>query len=223
MSEKVYGYTKSGEPINDEMIEHFVEEADKGYDVGQLKDLRRGRGRPPLGDAAKVVGSLRLDPVLRKEAELRADSEGVSVSELLRRALQDYLKAAKFSDVHRQHLIIPDTGTMRRSDGASPPRRFASTQRRLFFEIESGFTTAKSEFAQWLIQFSGVYRDLSDEFKKVMEVELASSRESAEKIVHRVQTKSTDQMVRMKAFLEEAEKLLRHLDDVGNSKSSRRR
>jgi predicted HicB family RNase H-like nuclease len=91
MSEKVYGYTKSGKPIDDEMIEQFVEEAEQGYDVGQLIERRRGRGRPPLGDAAKVVGSLRLDPALREEAEVRASAEGVSVSELVRRALREYL------------------------------------------------------------------------------------------------------------------------------------
>lgn len=95
MNEKVYGYTNSGQPINEEMIEQFVEGAEQGYDVGQLKDRRRGRGRPPLGDVAKIVGSLRLDPGLRKEAELRAKSEGVSVSELMRRALREYLHVSK--------------------------------------------------------------------------------------------------------------------------------
>ena len=212
MNEKVYGYKKSGEPINDEMIERFVEEADKGYDVDQLKNQPRGRGRPPLGDAAKVVGSLRLDPVLRKEAELRADSEGVSVSEILRRALQEYLHVAKLSDDLKLHQT-----SMKIFDETVPLRRLTSTQRRLFLEIESGFTSAKSEFAQWVSQFSGMYRDLSDDFKKVMEVELATKRESAEKLVQRVQTTSTNQMMRMKTFLEEAEKLLRHLDDVDNS------
>jgi hypothetical protein len=91
MTKKVYGYTKSGAPINDELIEKFVEEAEQGYENGQLQDRPRGRGRPPLGDAAKVVRSLRLDPTLRKEAESRASAEGVSVSELVRRALREYL------------------------------------------------------------------------------------------------------------------------------------
>lgn len=94
MSEKVYGYTKSGKPIDNELIEQFVEEAEQGYDVGQLMDRPRGRGRPPLGDAAKVVGSLRLDPSLREQAEVRANAEGVSVSELVRRALREYLQVS---------------------------------------------------------------------------------------------------------------------------------
>lgn len=91
MTKRVYGYKKTGEPITDGTIAAFVEEAERGYEPGQLKGARRGRGRPPLGDAAKVVGSLRLDVALRKEAEVRASSEGVSVSELVRRALREYL------------------------------------------------------------------------------------------------------------------------------------
>jgi hypothetical protein len=91
MNEKVYGYTKSGKPIDNEMIERFVGDAEQGYEDGQFTDRPRGRGRPPLGDAAKVVGSLRLEPALRQEAEARANAEGVSVSELVRRALREYL------------------------------------------------------------------------------------------------------------------------------------
>jgi hypothetical protein len=96
MSEKVYGYTKSGKPIDNEMIERFVGEAEQGYEDGQLTDRPRGRGRPPLGDAAKVVGSLRLEPALREEEEARANAEGVSVSELVRRALREYLHVSSF-------------------------------------------------------------------------------------------------------------------------------
>lgn len=91
MTQRVYGFKKSGEPITDETIDAFVQEAERGYEQGKLKGARRGRGRPPLGDAAKVVGSLRLDPALREEAEVRASAEGVSVSELVRRALREYL------------------------------------------------------------------------------------------------------------------------------------
>jgi hypothetical protein len=94
MTKRIYGYTTSGEPITDKTIEVLVDEAEHGYETGQLEGARRGRGRPPLGDAAKVVGSLRLDPALRKEAEVRANAEGVSISELVRRALQQYLHSA---------------------------------------------------------------------------------------------------------------------------------
>jgi len=68
MTKRVYGFKKTGEPITDETIAVFVEEAERGYEPGQLNGARRGRGRPPLGDAGKVVESLRLDLALRKNA-----------------------------------------------------------------------------------------------------------------------------------------------------------
>lgn len=94
MSKRTYGHTKNGKPIDDEMIEHFADEAERGYDAQQLRDKPRGRGRPPLGEAAKVVESVRLEPDLRAEAEERAAAEGVTTSELIRRALREYLRSA---------------------------------------------------------------------------------------------------------------------------------
>ncbi|MDA8280953.1 MAG: ribbon-helix-helix domain-containing protein [Actinomycetota bacterium] len=89
-----YGHTTSGEPITDETIERFAQEAERGYEPGQLKGKRRGPGRPPLGEAAKSVESVRLDPDLRDEVARRAQTDGVTVSELIRRALRQYLKSA---------------------------------------------------------------------------------------------------------------------------------
>lgn len=94
MSERTYGRTSSGTPIDDEMIEGLANEAERGYESGQLDGRRRGPGRPPLGDAAKVVESVRLDPGLRVETAERAAVEGVTVSEIIRRALRQYLHSA---------------------------------------------------------------------------------------------------------------------------------
>ena len=94
MSKRTYGHTKAGKPIDDEMIESFVDEAERGYTAQQLRDKPRGRGRPPLGEAAKAVESVRLEPDLRAEVEERAAAEGVSTSELIRRALRNYLRSA---------------------------------------------------------------------------------------------------------------------------------
>ena len=94
MSKRTYGHTKSGKSIDDEMIEGFVDEAERGYDEQPLRDKPRGRGRPPLGEAAKVVESVRLEADLRAEAEERAAVEGVTTSELIRRALREYLRSA---------------------------------------------------------------------------------------------------------------------------------
>jgi hypothetical protein len=92
--QRIYGHTKSGEPITDATIERFAEEAERGYQPGQLKGHRRGRGRPPLGDAAKTVESVRLEPDLREEVARRAETEGVTSSEVIRRAIRRYLKSA---------------------------------------------------------------------------------------------------------------------------------
>ena len=76
------------------MIEALADEADKGYEPGQLLEKPRGRGRPPLGAAAKTVESVRLEPSLRAAAEDRAAQEGVTTSEVIRRALREYLHSA---------------------------------------------------------------------------------------------------------------------------------
>jgi CRISPR-associated endonuclease/helicase Cas3 len=92
MSERVYGHTKSGTPITDEMIEALADEAERGYAPGGLRGQPRGPGRPPLGEAAKSVESVRLEPTLRAETAQRAAEEGITVSEVIRRALRAYLQ-----------------------------------------------------------------------------------------------------------------------------------
>ncbi len=72
----------------------FAAEAERGYTPEQLAGKPRGRGRPPLGDRAKTVESVRLDPALRAQTIKRADADGVSVSEVVRRALSEYLRSA---------------------------------------------------------------------------------------------------------------------------------
>jgi hypothetical protein len=94
MSERIYGHTSTGTPITDAMIEELADEAGRGYQAGQLRGRRRGPGRPPLGEAAKSVESVRLTPALRAAAVQRAAAEGITISEVIRRALQEYLHSA---------------------------------------------------------------------------------------------------------------------------------
>ncbi len=94
MTKRTYGHTKSGNAIDDKMVEAFADEAASGFSADQLRDRPRGRGRPPLGLAAKTVESVRLDPDLRQEAMQRAADEGISLSEVIRRALREYLASA---------------------------------------------------------------------------------------------------------------------------------
>jgi hypothetical protein len=88
------GHTERREPITDETIEDLAAEAEQGYEPGQLQGHRRGPGRPPLGEAAKSVESVRLEPALRAAAAQRAAAEGVAVSEVIRRALREYMRSA---------------------------------------------------------------------------------------------------------------------------------
>lgn len=94
MTERTYGHPTSGAPITDELIEELAEEAEHGYEPGQLRGRRRGPGRPPLGEAAKTVESIRLEPSLRAETAQRAADEGITVSEVIRRALRQYLRTS---------------------------------------------------------------------------------------------------------------------------------
>lgn len=94
MTGNAYGRTSDGTPIDDEMIARLADEAEREVEPGQLDGKRRGPGRPPLGDEVKVVESVRIDPGLRVEIAQRAAADGVTVSEVIRRALRDYLRSA---------------------------------------------------------------------------------------------------------------------------------
>jgi predicted HicB family RNase H-like nuclease len=87
-----HGQQDDGTPVTDTHIEALADEAERGYDVDTLLQRRRG-GRPPLGSAAASVESVRLDPELKRALLLRAAHEHVSVSEVIRRAIGEYLQA----------------------------------------------------------------------------------------------------------------------------------
>ncbi|MGH9917701.1 MAG: ribbon-helix-helix protein, CopG family [Nitrososphaerales archaeon] len=88
-----HGSKKDGTPITDEMIEAMADEAERGYDVDEILRRRQG-GRPSMGSSAASVESVRLDPELKRDLLLQASKEGTSVSELIRKALRQYVKAS---------------------------------------------------------------------------------------------------------------------------------
>jgi hypothetical protein len=92
--ERVYGHTRSGQPITDTDIQALAAEAEAGYDVDRLIERRHKRGRPALGSSPASVESVRLDPELRLELLQRALSEGTTTSEIIREALRRFLRAA---------------------------------------------------------------------------------------------------------------------------------
>lgn len=72
-------------------VEQLADEAERGYDVEAL--LQRRRGRPPMGSSAASVESVRLDPELKRDLLLRAARDGTNVSDLIRTAVRQYLRA----------------------------------------------------------------------------------------------------------------------------------
>ena len=94
MTKRTHGHTRSGTPITDELIEQLADEAEAGYDVDKIIARRNKRGRPRLGSEPSTVESVRLDPELKAQLVRRADAEGVPVSEVIREALRNHLKAS---------------------------------------------------------------------------------------------------------------------------------
>lgn len=88
-----HGRKADGTPITDELVEAMADEAERGYDVEEILQRRKG-GRPPMGSAASSVESVRLTPELKRDLLLRAAEENISVSEAIRRALGQYLRAS---------------------------------------------------------------------------------------------------------------------------------
>lgn len=87
--QRIYGRTKSGGPITDEMIERFVEEAERGYEPGNWMDGAGDRGDRHSGMQPKrwspcdsnPTYAMRLLGEPRQRASLsRRSSEGRSAS-----------------------------------------------------------------------------------------------------------------------------------------------
>jgi predicted HicB family RNase H-like nuclease len=89
---ETHGHLRDGTPITDERVEQMADEAEAGYDVEQIRRRRRRGGRPAMGSAAATVESVRLAPELKRDLLLLAAEQGISVSEVIRRAIDEYLR-----------------------------------------------------------------------------------------------------------------------------------
>lgn len=87
---KIYGRTKSGVEITDELLEQYVAEAEEGLDLDKL----RPRGRPRMGGAPAKSFPVRLDPELRAALDERSERDGRPASEIVREALRRHLDAS---------------------------------------------------------------------------------------------------------------------------------
>jgi CRISPR-associated endonuclease/helicase Cas3 len=94
MSKPTPKHTTSGRTITDAEVQRLSDEAERGYDVDALVARRGKRGRPSLGSAPASVESVRLDPELRAQLAERAKADGTTPSEIIRKALRNYLHAA---------------------------------------------------------------------------------------------------------------------------------
>jgi hypothetical protein len=82
--------TARGREMTDDDIDHLSDEvAATEYDVGLIKQRRRGR--PSIGDGPAQIVPVRLDPQLGAALDERVEREQSNRSEVIRRALREYL------------------------------------------------------------------------------------------------------------------------------------
>jgi hypothetical protein len=82
--------TSGGVELTDEQLDAIVEEAERGYGAEQLRPRARP-GRPSLGAEAATVFHVRLPGALREGLLRAADAEQTTPSDVVRRALAEYL------------------------------------------------------------------------------------------------------------------------------------
>ena len=80
--------TINGQPVTEEQIAAWADEAERGYDVAALK--KRGRGRPGRGAMPTQVVALRLTTDELAAIDARAERERTTRSETIRDALTAY-------------------------------------------------------------------------------------------------------------------------------------
>jgi CRISPR-associated endonuclease/helicase Cas3 len=84
---------KSGKVLSDTDLDAISTEVESAnYDVELLKARRRGR--PIMGSGPAAVVPVRLDPDLRKAVEARAAEDDSPTSDVVRRALREFLHVA---------------------------------------------------------------------------------------------------------------------------------
>lgn len=82
--------TRTGRVVTHTELNALAEEAERGYDVDELA---RRPGRPRLGSAAAIVVPVRLHAQLHVAVKRRASAERTSISDLVRCALDVYLRS----------------------------------------------------------------------------------------------------------------------------------
>ncbi|MGL5929049.1 MAG: ribbon-helix-helix protein, CopG family [Dermatophilaceae bacterium] len=82
-----------GQPVTDEQIQAWADEAEAGYDLSKLPKPRRGR--PPVGDGPGTVVPVRLDAATIAALTARAEAEGIATrSDAIRAAVREWARIA---------------------------------------------------------------------------------------------------------------------------------
>lgn len=79
--------TINGKPVTEDMIQALADEAERGYDIEQL----RKRGRKPNGDGPARVIPVRLDDSLIGAVDARAEHDQTNRSDMIRAAIRAYV------------------------------------------------------------------------------------------------------------------------------------
>ena len=84
------GETIGGKPVTEEQIREWADEAERGFDVEEL----RRRGRPRLGHGPSAVIPVRMDDDLLEALNEKAEHDGISRSEAIRKAVRAWTHVA---------------------------------------------------------------------------------------------------------------------------------
>lgn len=80
-----------GQPVSDEQIQKWADEAEAGYDLAKLSKPRRGR--PPVGEGAGIVVPVRFDLSTLAALTERQEREGIATrSEAVRAAVREWAR-----------------------------------------------------------------------------------------------------------------------------------
>lgn len=83
--------SKKGTRLSKAAVDKLAVEAEAGYDLSKAKRQRVRPGRPSLAEGESPRISYRVAPALFDRAKKKAKSEGRTVSEVAREALQKYV------------------------------------------------------------------------------------------------------------------------------------
>lgn len=86
---------KDGQELTDAEIDAIADRVEHtDYDVDAILARRRRGGRPTMGTGPAELIPVRFDPELRAAVDAAAEREQTSVSDVVRRAVRQYIAAA---------------------------------------------------------------------------------------------------------------------------------